>query len=1036
MNLRTACRPFALLPILCLAVASASAAGAAPASKVEFNRDVRPILSDTCFKCHGFDKGARKADLRLDVRDEALAPRHGDNPMIPIVPGDPGRSAIWKRIITTDKDDLMPPPDSHLVLSDAQKDTIKRWIEQGAEYQPHWAFLPVKQPPVPTPKKAGWVRNPIDAFVLAKLESEKLSPSPEADRATLIRRVSFDLTGLPPKRAEVDAFVNDSSPDAYEKVVDRLLASTAYGERMAVDWLDESRYADSHGFNNDTYRSMWRWRDWVINAFNANKHYDTFITEQLAGDLLPNATLDQKIASGYNRNNVANSEGGIIQEEYRVEYVVDRTTTAGTMFMGLTVQCARCHDHKYDPLTQKEFYQLFAFFNQLNEPGQIPTDRDPDPVIKAPTTAQQAELASLTTEIASLDKAKQARVKLAAETQPKWEPSLQAELDKLPKAPVDGQIAFLNLEHTKFDGTNSISLGTGVGDFERTDKFSYGAWVKPEESAKDALTIVARMDDANASRGHDLILTGGKPEAHVINAWPGNALRVIAKEPLKPGAWHHVFVTYDGSSKAAGLKLYVDGQPVAVDATHDTLSATTKSKVSLNIGKRSTSLPYKGTIGDVRIYDRALSPAEVQAVAADGTLAKILKTPADQRTPEQQAVLRNHYLSTADAEYQQLSKKLDAARQHEAELNAAVPTVMVMADNMSPPRKTFLLYRGAYDAPRDEVHPGTPAFLPPMPEGAPKNRLGFAQWLTMPNHPLTSRVAVNRFWYQYFGVGLVKTLQDWGVQGELPSDPELLDWLAAHFMQSGWDIKALQRLIVTSATYRQAATYSPEMLERDPENRLLARGPRMRMSAEMIRDNALAVAGLLVDKVGGPSVMPYQPAGLWEDVVVGANYPGTKYTQAHGPDLYRRSLYTYWKRTAPPPALNIFDAPEREFCTISRPQTNTPLQALVLMNDPTYTEASRKIGERMMKEGGATADERIAWAFKLVTARSGNADELKVLRETFDRRLASFQKNPDGAKKLLAAGESPRDEKLDASELAAYTTVASMILNLDETITK
>jgi hypothetical protein len=1041
--------------------ADASAPPAAP-PKVQFNRDVRPILSDTCFKCHGFDKNARKAELRLDVRAEAIVPRHGDNHLTPIIPGDPAHSEVWKRIITDDPQDLMPPPDSHLALTPAQKETIRLWIEQGAEYQPHWSFVPVQAPGVPQVKRADWARNEIDAFVLARLEAEGLEPTAEADRRSLVRRVTLDLTGLPPTPAEVEAFVADAAPGAYERVVDRLLASPAYGERMALDWLDAARYADTHGFNNDTMRSMWRWRDWVIESFNRNQPYDRFLTEQLAGDLLPVATLEQRIATGFSRNHVANSEGGIIEEEYRVEYVADRTRTAGAVFMGLTLECARCHDHKYDPLTQKEFYQFFAYFNQLQEKGEIPRDREPEPNIKAPTAEQQHQLAAVATELATLEQRRQARAALADRTRDQWEPQLKAQV---PQAPAEGLLAHLSMDDApgneiadaarravkaklngtapvvggklagalKFDGSAHVDLGD-AGNFERTDAFSYGAWVLP--ASQEAMTVIARMDEANGSRGHDLLLSGGKLEAHVIHAWPGNAVRVESKQALAPAdQWRHVFVTYDGSSKAAGLKLYVDGEPVEVTATNDTLTETSRSAVPLLVGRRSMGVPFKGAIDDVRVYGRALSPADVKAVAQANPIADILAVAAEQRTPHQQAALREHYLSTADAEYPAIARELEALRKREAEINAAVPTVMVMQD-MSPPRQTFVLNRGAYDAPGEPVAPGVPAALPPLPAGAPANRLGLAMWLTDPGHPLTARVAVNRFWYQYFGVGLVKTLEDWGVQGEQPSHPELLDWLASHFVRGGWDVKGLQRLIVTSATYRQAARYDSTILERDPENRLLARGPRMRLSAEAIRDQALAVGGLLVNKVGGPSVMPYQPPGLWEDVVVGAPYPGTVYKQGHGEDLYRRSLYTFWKRTAPPPGLNTFDAPDREFCTIRRPQTNTPLQALVLLNDPTYVEAARKLAERMLNDGGGTPAERIAYGFRLVTARPPTSAELAVLRETFDRRLAHFKANAELTNKLLAAGESPRDAKLDATELAAYSTVASMILNLDETITK
>ena len=1058
-------RPQHAINLLAIVIA-ALCASAAQAAKVNFNRDVRPILSDTCFKCHGRDADARQAELRLDQRDEAIKP-HGDDQRIPIVPGKRAESEVWRRITSKDPDERMPPADSHLMLSEAQKRTIGAWIEQGAEYQPHWAFVPVKRAPAPKVAHEKWVRNEIDSFVLARLEAEGLQHAPEADKRSLLRRVTLDLTGLPPTLAEVEAFVSDTADDAYERAVDRLLASPHYGERMALDWLDAARYADTHGFNNDSLRSMWRWRDWVIEAFNSNKPYDTFITEQLAGDLVPNASLDQKIGSAFNRNHVMNSEVGIIDEEYRLEYVADRTSTVGTVFMGLTLQCARCHDHKYDPLTQKEFYQLFAFFNSLDEKGYFPATSDAEPMMKAPTRAQQQELAALAAELAPLVQARQMKLALAQQTRAQWEPRIRTASTKATPT-TQALVAHLPLDESEdrsveiidaarpgykgilsgkripargkassalqLDGSTTISLGKDIGNFGGSDRFSIGAWINP--SSTDAGAIIARMDDAAAHRGYDLLLGKGKLEAHVINTWPASAARVEAKEPLTGGQWHHVFVTYDGSQKAAGLKLYIDGEPVEVTVTHDTLSGESNAtNVPLLIGRRSSSAPFKGAVDDIRIYARQLSAAEVKAVSGIDRIGEIVTTDPAKRTPAQQEVLSDHHLKSNDPEYQALLTKLDETRQREAKLIEAVPTVMIMSE-MSPPRPTFVLKRGAYDAPGERVTPTVPAALPPLPKDAPPNRLGLAMWLTDPGHPLTARVAVNRFWYQYFGVGLVKTMEDWGFQGEPPSHPELLDWLASRFVSSDWDVKALQRLIVTSATYRQAARFTPELIERDPENRLIARGPRMRLAAEAIRDNALALSGLLVDKLGGPSVMPYQPPGLWEDVVVGADYPGTKYVQGHGEDLYRRSLYTFWKRTAPPPALNTFDAPEREFCQVRRPQTNTPLQALVLLNDPTYLEASRKLAERTMREGGEQPNERLAWAFRLVTARPPAPEDLTLLRETFDRRLAHFKSTPDAAKKLLSIGESPRDQKLNDSELAAYTTLASMLLNLDEVITK
>ncbi|MEO6435935.1 MAG: DUF1549 domain-containing protein, partial [Tepidisphaeraceae bacterium] len=793
--------PFAVVVVaLC---ASTSWAAPDPA-RVEFNRDVRPILSDTCFKCHGRDANARQAELRLDMREEAVKLRDGEGDggekLTPIVPGDPAKSEAWRRITSKDPDDLMPPPDSHIVLSAKQKETIQRWIEQGAEYQPHWAFVPVKQPvlppALPDAARQGWVRNEIDAFVLARLHAEKLEPAPEADKRSLIRRVTLDLTGLPPTPADVEAFVNDAAPDAYERVVDRLLASPRYGERMALDWLDAARYADTHGFNNDSLRIGWRWRDWVIEAFNTNKPYDRFITEQLAGDLMPvpsgaeggaegsNAILDQKIASAFNRNHVMNSEGGVIDEEYRVEYVADRTSTAGTVFMGLTLGCARCHDHKYDPLTQKEFYQLFAFFNSLEEKGQTPATTDPEPLMKAPTKAQQPQLAAMAAEIAPLEQARLARVTLAEQTRPQWEPPLRAarQAATRPAPTTQGLLVHLPLDETdtsgsvvfdaarpgfkgilnnkripttgpsapleagkvgaalQLDGATTIDLGKNVGNFDRADKYSMGAWIKP--ATPDPGAIIARMDDAAANRGFDLLIHHGKLEAHVISTWPTNALKVEAKQPLAAERWHHVFVTYDGSGKAAGLKLYANGEPVEVVATNDTLTGDSKpANVPLLVGQRSTSAPFRGGVDDVRVYSRALSPVEVRTVSGIDPIGEIFAIEPEKRSVAQRDALSDYYLRTSDVEYQAVAAKIEEASKRQAKLNETVPTVMVMQE-MSPPRPTFLLKRGAYNAPGEAVSPAVPAALPPLPKGAPGNRLGLAMWLTDPGHPLTSRVAV------------------------------------------------------------------------------------------------------------------------------------------------------------------------------------------------------------------------------------------------------------------------------------------------------
>lgn len=779
------------------------ARGDEPRTTIDYNRQIRPILSNYCFKCHGPDEEERQAELRLDVRDAALQPADSGKPAI--IPGKPEESSLVRRVFASKKSQLMPPPESNRTLTDADKQLLRDWVAQGAPYQTHWAFQSPRRPPLPSLNTRGWTRNSIDHFILARLEADHLKPTAEADRATLIRRLTLDLTGLPPTPAEVDAFLKDSSADAYERVVERLLNSPHYGERMALDWLDAARFADTHGYHIDSGRDMTRWREWVINAFNKNLPFDRFTIEQLAGDLLPNPTLDQKIASGFNRNHMITFEGGVIPEEYLTAYIVDRVNTTGTVWLGLTVACTQCHDHKYDPLTQKDFYQFYAFFNNVPERGVDGSKGNAQPMIKAPSPAQAAAIDSL---------------------------------------------------H-------------------------------------------AAMRDLEARR-----------------------------------------------KEAAG-------------------------------------------------------------------------------------------------EEKPLNEALEALKKSLAEVESRVPTAMVMQE-MEKPRDTFFLVRGQYDRKGDKVGPGVPDFLPPLPDGIKRDRLALARWLVDPKNPLVARVTVNRLWQTFFGTGIVRTAEDFGSQGELPTHPELLDWLAVEFMNperggASWDIKRIVRLIVTSAAYRQSSKATPELIAHDPENRLLARGPRVRLQAEFVRDQALAISGLLNEEIGGKSVSPYQPAGLWEELMSradGKNWTAQTYVQSHGKDLYRRTMYTFWKRTSPPPSLATFDAPDRETCTVRRARTNTPLQALVLMNDPTYVEAARKLAERMMTEGGATPADRVAFAFRLATARPPRAEESDVLKHVFDGELATYRDNPAAAARLLTVGESPRNEKLDAAELAAWTTVASVILNLDEVVNK
>ena len=1055
----------------------------AASDRVDFNRDIRPILSNACFKCHGPDAGKRQANLRLDRRETAFAERDGKPAL---VSGKPSKSEVYRRITSTDSDRRMPPADSGRTLTKAQIERIRRWIEQGAEWQGHWSFIAPQRSSLPRVQDASWPRNAIDYYVLSRLQVAGLKPSPQAGKRTLIRRLSFDLTGLPPTLGEVDAFVADESPGAYEKVVDRLLASPRYGERMAVDWLDAARYADTHGYHEDYHRDMWPWRDWVISAFNSNMPFDQFTIEQLAGDLLPGATNSQIVATGFNRNHGVTASG--ISEEYRVEYVLDRVRTTSTVWLGLTMQCAQCHDHKYEPITQADFYRFFAYFNTITDKGVENRAGNVDPLIKVESPELSATLATLKQQALKVEQAKQRRALAVGSDVTAWEKQLAANGGIKKLEPTTGLHLHYPLDATKgnrvanatgkhghgklvghavwttgrfgralsFDGKAYADLGNAA-EFERTDPFSYGAWVSPQGSG----AVIARMDDAAAYRGWDLLVTGEQVEAHLIHHWPGNAIHMKTKAKLKYGQWTHLFVTYDGSSKASGLRIYFNGKLQATDITRDQLTKTIKTKKPLHLARRNPSAYFQGAIDDVRIYNRALTAAEVATLADANPAAAILTIANELRTQKQQDALRQYYLTNHDATFRQLSADLDKLRVQETATRekAAKLTLMVMRE-MKEPRSTFVLKRGQYDQHGEKVTAGVPAFLSvggtasPLRDGLairPTDRLDLAKWLVSSTHPLTSRVAVNRMWQMIFGTGIVKTSENFGAQGELPSHPELLDWLATEFVRGtdwqsvlqqaplrrtdcqsvgGWDIKRMMKLIVTSATYRQSSKISPAAFTRDPENRLLARGPRFRLPAELIRDNVLAVSGLLVEHFGGPSVKTYQPDGLWKET------SNRGYTQDHGSKLYRRSLYMYWKRSVPPPNMFAIDAPTRETCIVRRQRTNTPLMALVMLNDPTFVEAARALAQRAMAAGVGNTRNRIVRMFEITTARRPEAAEADVLLAIYQRQRGVFHKNNDAALKLLAVGESKRDEKLDATEHAALTIVANVILNLDETITK
>jgi hypothetical protein len=928
---------------------------------------------------------------------------------------------------------------------------------------------------LPTVKNAAWVKNAIDAFILSRLEREGLKPSPEADKTTLLRRLSFDLTGLPPTTAELDAFLADASPDAYEKQVDRLLRSPRYGERMAMQWLDLARYADTHGYHIDSHRDMWHWRDWVIDSFNRNLPFDQFTTQQLAGDLLPNATPEQKLATGFSRNHMINFEGGAIPEEYQTEYVVDRVETTSAVWMAMTMGCARCHDHKYDPIRQKDFYRFFAFFNTIPEKGLDGTMGNAQPMLQLPSAEQAVDLKRLKQEIKIREEAvADAKVDpLFADWQSKWYESRN--LSTIP--PRDGLVA-----HYEFDGhlsdtsghyrhaktlrgeltfgQNAVGLGgefngethlmfPGAGDFERDQRFSIALWFNKGGDVGQELALLQKF--GHRQGGYELAFDSSVPVGdlkrgshlyvRLIGRGREDSIEVKTKTRIRMGVPQHLVLNYGGSGRAAGVRPFLDGKPLEVDVLKDNLTGSIRNSGQLEIGNKAFGDPYRGNLDDLRVYERELTAAEIEQLWLHQPIRALLGDPL-KRLSENQKKARNEklkdYFLTYEAPqpYRSSYTELTQLKKEKAALDKVVPTSMVM-EEMEKARETHVLGRGDYRNLGEKVQPGVPSSLPPLPAGAPLNRLSLARWLCDPSHPLTARVAINRYWQMYFGHGIVKTAEDFGSQGEAPVHAELLDWLATEFIQTGWDIKRMQRLIVTSAAYRQSSHVTPELVEKDPENRLLARGPRFRLPAEMVRDNALAASGLLNGEIGGPSVSPYQPAGLWEEMGrPGDVFSAQTYTPSTGKDLYRRSMYTFWKRTVPPPSLATFDAPDREKCTARRALTNTPLQALVLMNDPTYVEAARALAQRTLLEAGGNPGKRIQFAFRQATGRKPSAEELQLLSSLAQKQGALYRKEKQRASELIHVGESPSNATLNPSELAAWTVVASSILNLDETITK
>ena len=1034
---------------------------AAAPTKVRYNRDIRPILADNCFSCHGPDSAARKGDLRLDRPADAMLVKNG---RAALVKGKPAASEAIKRILG--QGPLMPPRSSHKKLTPQQIATLKTWVAQGAEYETHWAYLPPKRPALPAVKDARWVRNPIDRFVLARLEATGLRPAAEADRRTLARRASLDITGLPPDPADVDRFVADKSPDTYEKLVDKFLASPAWGEHRARYWLDAARYGDTHGIHFDNYREMWSYRDWVIQALNKNQPFDQFTLEQLAGDLLPNPNLDQLVATGFIRNNITTNEGGAIDEEYAVLYTRDRTETAAQIWMGQTAGCAVCHDHKFDPLTQREFYEMSAFFNNTTQKVMDGNIRDTPPIIPVPKAEDRERFAALKGELSAARQAVDGRKQSARADFDKWMAAadvaaLSASIPteglkfhaplsegqgRAIQAKQDGQA--LALTATADPGWEAGHVGAqafkkqagstvevpGAGNWEKDQAFSYAAWVKLAPGVQSG-SLVARMDEAQGHRGWDLWIEGGRVATHLIHKWPEDALKVVTRDAVKAGEWHHVAVTYTGSGNADGVRIFIDGVAKATDTPTNALKSTIRTEVPLKIGQRHIGAALDGTaIQDLRLYGKALTPPEVTGLVRGARAAWLVSRGAAQLSAPEKDELFNGWLTSQDEQYRTLTAKV-AALESEDNAIRARGTIAHVANERPEPAVAHVLFRGDYDKRRDAVKPGTPAILPPMPADLPRNRLGFAKWLVRPEHPLTARVTVNRFWQEVFGQGLVRTPGDFGVTGDEPSHPELMDWLAVEFRENGWDMKKFFKLLVTSATYRQSAAITPEKRAKDRENRLLSRGPRFRMDAEMLRDYALAASGLLVGTLGGPSVKPYQPEGVWEAVaMIGSNT--RDYQQDTGENLYRRSMYTFWKRSAPPAAMDIFNAPSRETCTVRRERTNTPLQALATMNDTQYVEAARHLAQRALKEGGVSTASRVEFIARRLLARSLRADEQAVVNKSLAELETFYRSHAKEAKELIAVGESKADPALEPERLAAWTMLVNQLMNLDEVLNK
>jgi len=1039
--------------------------------KLDFNIDVKPILSDRCFACHGPDKNKQKGGLRLDL---AIAyDKVTESGRKAIVPGNLEKSEMFHRLISNDPEVMMPTPESHLTLTAEEKAILIKWIKDGAEYKPHWSLVAPQQAQVPEVKNNQWGKNPIDNFVLAKLEAKGLKPNKEATKETLIRRLSFDLTGLPPSLKDIDAFLADNSPKAYEKVVNRLLSSPHFGERMAVDWMDLASYADTHGYQDDGMRNVYPWRDWVIASFNRNLAYDKFITWQLAGDLVPNPSKEQILATCFLRNHSQSQEGGIIDEEYRTEYVADRVSTFGKAFIGLSIECARCHDHKYDPITQKNFYELFAFFNNNNESGEIPYagEASPSLILTKPETNKilnyinKIEILPAEKQLTNrnqyregfeiwLDGARKQTERYSAITQGiighfAFDQKLLKNLisDSLAcETKIEGNKGPLQVEGKfnkglKVTGDMSVAFNKFL-NFERNQPFSISLWVNVDKLGEKGPIFSRTSGELYNWRGYlcdlnkDGTLTIGFN--HVI---PDNCITIKTVEKLTYKKWNNLTLTYDGSSKAAGIKLYINGKQTHVNVINDNLKQSIISSpgqeawalIGLKLGQAAGKSISNVSYDELKAYNRELSILEVRQLGQNYDLIpRLLKVASAKLKAVHKEQLLDFYLSAFNKNYHSNIQKLAEAKGKVNKILTAEESIMVYRE-LKTPRPTFILDRGIYDSPTTKVEPNTPESVLPFDKNFPKNRLGLAQWLTDEKQPLFSRVAVNRFWQLCFGQGIVRSSENFGNQGELPTHLELLDWLACSFRKEGWNVKGVMKMIVMSATYRQSSLANNKIINSDPDNKFFTRAPSYRMSSEMIRDNALASSGLLVQKIGGKSAYPYQPAGLWEAL---ATRNVISYPQGHGDDLYRRSIYTVWKRSSPHPAMLNFDVPDRYSCTVKRQKTSTPLQSLVLLNDVQYVEASRILAEKMIKNGGNSPDNRIIYAFRLLTSRYPRKEELNILLSLYKDELKDFTNNPKKTTSLLKEGEFPYNKTLNSNEIAACTIVANTLMNFDEFIVK